>query len=305
MVRMLTLQASGSESLASQTIAMTWSKQYTSANPVLDVDTDSGTSYVAAMDELFDTWLPSRGWSCTTAATQPNASDGLYRWWIEKSIQCIDNSFYAHRVVVIHDPSGAEDIGWATWDSGIDADTDAPAQAFISALGNEIEGNWEFWTSDQDTDSFLILSTGINRGIIGFMPPTGSIHPAADWTTQYPSKNAPLFPSAGKNWWISAVSASTTTNQIETGSDSYSTSFAPASYKVNFASVASGTGSSKSPCFMTTTNDVASIVSVRDRTGLAVLQDANTMLIDGDYYIAIGTSANKLLLNTGTVDPQV
>jgi hypothetical protein len=29
------------------------------------------------------------------------------------------------------------------------------------------------------------------------------------------------------------------------------------------------------------------------------------MLIDGDYYIAIGTSANKLLLNTGTVDPQV
>ena len=302
---MQTLQASGSESLASQTIAMTWSKQYTSASPVLDVDTDSGTSYVAAMDELFDTWLPSRGWSCTTAATQPNASDGLYRWWIDKSIKCIDNSFYSHRVVVVHSPASTENIGWTTWDSGIDADTDAPAAAFTSPLGNEIEGDWEFWTSDQDTDSFLILSTGINRGIIGFMPPTGSIHPSGDWATQYPSKNAPIFPSNGKNWWVSIVSANSMTTQIETGTGSYASGFIPASYKVNFASVASGTSSSKAPCFMTTTNDIASIVSVRDRTGSAYLQDANTMLIDGDYYIAIGTSANKLLLNTGTVDPQV
>ena len=297
---MLTPQASASESLASQLIAMTWSKQFTSTNPVLDVDSDGGTSYIAALDELFDTWLPSRGWSCTAAAVQPNVGDDMYRWWIEKNIQCIDASFYSHRVAIIADLASTERIGFATWDSGVAADTDAPTLSIASTLGNRIEGSWEFWTSDQDTDSFLILCTGALRGIIGFMPPTGSIFPANTWTTSYPTKNGPVFPSNGEQYWVAATSAGITQLMMDFRTQSYSSNYQPGSIKLNFASVTT----SVAPCFLTTTNDISSIVSIRDSSS-SNLEDANTMLIDGDYYIAIGISTNKLLLNTGTTDPQL
>jgi hypothetical protein len=283
---------------------MTWSKQYTASVGIPDVDTDGGVAMQAVLDELFMTWLPSRGWTTHQQASPPTpGSGGKVYYWFEKQVQCIDNSYYNHRVEFTFDPMSNENFAYATWEDGVAADTVTPVAAFSDALGTYVEGVWEFWTSDQDNDSFAILNKGVLSGVIGFMPPAGSIYPSNTWASSYPTKNGPVFPCGGNNYWVAPTSfgAAMLYNQI--GNSSYYTDYQPSSIKVNFAACKNGTSSSAKPAFLTTTNDVASIINIRDGASPR-LTTPNTMLIDGDYYITIGETSNKLLLNTGTVDPQ-
>lgn len=305
---MLTLQASVSESLASQMTpaAMTWSKQYTSANPVQDFAIDNGASMIAAMDEFIGTWLPSRGWTTVAQATQPNMSDGYYRWWIDKDIQCVDNSYYAHRVLVLIQGSSPANrrFGFTTWDAGVTADTVFDTGDITTPTFNtEVYGEWEFWTSDQDTDSFLLVANGVDTGIVAFMPPSGSIWPGMPETNMYyPSTNAPLIPCmGGDSCWIAVQGTSYEKLSSDLNNSSSHFNAASGQVKVNFAAMQRGSSSNSAAAFLTSTNDCEMIVNIRQ--GTDSFEGVNTTLIDGDYYISLGTGS-KLLLNTGAVDPQ-
>lgn len=283
---------------------MTWSKQYTASVGIPDVDTDGGVAMQNVLDELFMTWLPSRGWTTHQQTSPPTPGSGtVVYYWFEKQIQCIDNSYYNHRVQFAFDPAASETFTYSTWEDGVAADTVTPVVAFADVLGNFVEGVWEFWTSDQDTDSFAILNKGVQNGVIGFMPPTGSIFPSGDWLQNYPTRNGPVFPCAGQNCWVAPTSfgAAMLYNQIS--NDSYYSHFQPGGIKVNFAACMNGQASAAKPAFLTTTNDVASIIDIRDGVSSQLITP-NSMLIDGDYYISIGNTGNKLLLNTGATDPQ-
>ena len=305
MVRMRTPKVSVSESLASQLIAMTWSKQYTATVGISDVDTDSGVSMQTVLDELFMTWLPSRGWTTHQQATPPTpGSETKVYYWFEKQVQCLDNSYYNHRVEFTFDPASAENFAYATWEDGVAPDTITPVAAFTEPLGGGVEGVWEFWTSDQDSDSFAILNKGVNSSVIGFMPPAKSIWPSGTWSDSYPTRNGPVFPCAGFKWWTPPSAAGAATPHINFVNSSYPLNYDPGSIKLNFAAVKAGVSTAGTPAFLTTTNDVNSIVNLREGINASGLTTPNTMLIDGDYYIALGESSNKILLNTGTVDPQ-
>lgn len=285
---------------------MTWSKQYTSTNPVVDFATDGGTSMIAAVDELIGTWLPSRGWTTAAQSVQPNASDGDYRWWIDKDIQCIDNSYYAHRVVVhvVGSSNTNMRFGYTKWEAGVAADTVYdPYQISNNSFDTEMYGDWEFWTSDQDSDSFLVIANGINTGLVAFMPPSKSIWPGTEETNgYYPNTNAPLIPCVGGDGcWIS--SAGTSRERLCSDLNNGSNHFYAQSgqVKVNFAAMQRGTSSSSGAAFLTSTNDCEMIVNIRQ--GVDSFEGVNTTLIDGDYFISLGTGS-KLLLNTGAIDPQ-
>jgi hypothetical protein len=302
---MRTPEVSVSESLASQLIAMTWSKQYTATVGISDVDTDGGVSMQTVLDELFMTWLPSRGWTTHQQATPPTPGSGTaVYYWFEKQVQCIDNSYYNHRIEFAFDPAATENFAYGTWEDGVAPDTILPVAAFTDTLNTGVEGVWEFWTSDQDNDSFAILNKGVNNSVIGFMPPAGSIWPSGTWFQNYPTKNGPVFPCAGFNWWSAASTYGAVSPYLNFVNSSYNANFDPGSVKLNFAAVKAGLSSSSTPAFLTTTNDVNSIVNLREGTSGSAVNVPNTMLIDGDYYIALGQTSNKILLNTGTVDPQ-
>lgn len=290
--------------MASQLIVMTWSKQYTATIDIADVDTDGGVSMQTVLDELFMTWLPSRGWTTHQEASPPTPGSGskVY-YWFEKQVQCIDNSYYNHRVQFTFDPAATENFAYSTWEDGVLPDTITPVAQFTDSLGGSVEGTWEFWTSDQDSDSFAILNKGVYNGVLGFMPPAGSIYPTHSNGANYPTKNGPVFPCAGHKWWAEPTSYGGVSPHNQIQNSSYYGNYEPGGIKVNFAAVCAGVSSQSTPAFLTTTNDVASIINIRDgaTTQLVV---PNTMLIDGDYYISIGASNNKLLLNTGTTDPQ-
>lgn len=258
---------------------------------------------LAAMDEFIGTWLPSRGWTTTAQATQPNAGDSHYRWWIDKDIKCIDNSYYAHRVVVFI-TSGTKRFAYDIWDAGVPADTVYNSFNLTTpSFGTEVEGSWEFWTSDQDTDSFILIANGIDTGIVAFMPPSGSIFPTSIETNNYyPATNAPMIPCmGGDSVWqsTSGTSYDRLVSSINNGSNHYLAQ--AGQVKVNFAAMSRGTSSSMGAAFLTSTDDCEMIVNIRQ--GTDSFEGVNTTLIDGDYYIALGTGS-KLLLNTGAVDPQ-
>ena len=285
---------------------MTWSKQFTSTNPVQDFATDSGVSILAAMDEFIGTWLPSRGWTTVPASNQPNMSDGDYRWWIDKDILCIDNSYYSHRVVVHISGSSNTNkrFSFEKWDAGVPPDTVFNSYDISTpSFNTEVYGDWEFWTSDQDTDSFLLVANGIDKGIVAFMPPSGSIWPGTpEPSGYYPSTNAPIIPCmGGDNCWISTQGSGYA--KLSSNLNNASNHFYAASgqVKVNFAAMQRGSGSQMGAAFLAPTDDCEMIVNIRQ--GSDSFEGVNTTLIDGDYFISLGTGS-KLLLNTGTVDPQ-
>ena len=284
---------------------MTWLKQYTSTNPVQAWATDSGASILAAMDEFILTWLPSRGWTTAAQATQPNASDAHYRWWIDKDIKQIDNSYYAHRAVVFVPNSSTRRLSYATWPAGVAADSIyAGYQLSNTSFGNEFYGTWEFWTSDQDTDSFVVIANGVETGVVALMPPSGSIIPGTpDNSGNYPTSNGPMIPTSGgnDNCWVSVDGGGTTKLRSSIANTAYESKAASGQVKVNFAAISRGTAGSFGTAFLTSTNDCEMITNVRQSDDS--FAGVNTTLIDGSYYISIGTGS-KLLLKTGAVDPQ-
>ncbi|MAH29417.1 MAG: hypothetical protein CL959_01880 [Euryarchaeota archaeon] len=281
---------------------MTWSKVYTSTVPVNDFDSDGGTSLLGTLDEFFDTWLPSRGWTTHVGVSRPSNVTGYYHWWMDKAIQCLDGSYYNHRVEFVLDPSTAENFGWKTWASGVAADTSHNNPAITSnALTVAIEGSWEMWTSDQDTDSFLIVAKGNPRTLIAYMPPTGSIIKNRGNGTTQPMKVMPCIPSDGAsagNWH---------SNASRYGHHPAIRPYSPSSinhlgqvikFNAQFCNV--GTGTTMEPGFVTSTNDCAMLYQAED---VDELDNIGTLQVGTEYFIRVGLSGSALLFSTGTTDP--
>ena len=284
---------------------MTWSKQYTSSVAVADIDSDTGTSMLTVLDEVFDTWLPSRGWTTAKqAGTRPHPTTTFYHWWMDKSIQLIDSSTYNHRVEFILNPGTVERFGYNTWPAGVTADSQYSMATNVTGDGltSDVEGVWEFWTSDQDTDSFLIVTKGTPRCPIGFMPPTGSIFPCKDYANVFPLRFAPLLISSGNgNLWHNLNS----TLGIYPAFRPYSpspTSHSGVVMKFNAAMMQSGITSGSEVAFVTSTNDCSMLFQPEDTNSM---NECGTLQVGSEYFIRVGTSGNSLLLSTGTTDPQI
>ena len=133
---------------------MTWTKTHTASQAVQDVGNDGGSSLIATIDELIQTWLPSRGWTTATAASRPSPVTGQYHWWVEKTIEYLDGSNYNHRQQIVFSNSTTDYMFWEHWEDGVAADTAhllaGNYGATINAVDPEFSGTWEFWVSDQD-----------------------------------------------------------------------------------------------------------------------------------------------------------
>ena len=283
---------------------MTWSKVYTSTVAVDDIDADSGASMLTVLDELFQTWLPARGW--TTAlqqGTRPSPSSGLYHWWMDKAIQCIDGSYYSHRVEFTLNPASSESFGYRTWEPGVTADTQFNSAEINSQnLNSRVEGTWEMWTSDQDSDSFLIITNNNPRALIAYMPPTGSIIHSAGNGISSPVETMPIIPSDGSQYcWHSQSSYEAMYPALRAYSPSTSTNSGQVvKFNAQFCNV--GQTSSIQPAFVTSTNDCAMLYQASDSS---LMSEIGTLQVGTEFFIRVGTQGNALLFSTGTTDPQL
>ena len=283
---------------------MTWSKQYTSSVAVDDFDGDAGVSMLTVLDELFDTWLPSRGWTTAKqAGTRPHSVSGLYHWWMDKSIQRIDGSYYNHRMEFTLNPAASEHFGYRTWEAGVAADTVFTAPGITSStLTDQVEGIWEFWTSDQDSDSFLIITKGNPRALIAYMPPTGSIFPSKSNGLNSPMKIMPAIPAAGlANCWIGISTLEPMVPAFRAYSPSTATNGGQV-IKFNAQMINAGITSNVEPGFVTSTNDCAMLFQPEDND---YMFECGTLQVGTEFFIRVGLAGNALLFSTGTTDPLI
>ena len=283
---------------------MTWTKTHTASQATNSVNSDGGSSLIATIDELIQTWLPSRGWTTTTAASRPSGFTGAYHWWITKEIEYLDGSSYEHRQQIVFVSSSTDSINWERWEDGVAADvTHTYSGLYQATIGNpdqQFEGTWEFWTSDQDDDSFAIICRGSGRYLLGFFPPHGSLVRSVGHSNSAPPTGAcPVFPSPAESS-LFYNGASTGFEAIYPGVRGYSHSgMGSQEVMINCAFADVDAGSDARPAFITGTNDISMVIdtSVNDYFG-----GVGTLQVGSDFYIKIGGS-NKLLLHTGTVDP--
>lgn len=283
---------------------MTWTKTYTASQAVNAVNSDGGTSLIATIDELIQTWLPSRGWTTTTAASRPSGVTGAHHWWVTKEIELLDGSSYEHRQQIVFVSSTVDYIAYERWEDGVAADTvhtySGTIEAQIQNPDQQFEGTWEFWVSDQDDDSFAIICRGLDRYLIGFFPPHGSLIRSTRHNNSAPPAGAcPVFPSPDEtklfyNGYSGSLEA------LYSGFAAYSTSgMGSQETMINCALVNVDSGTDMRPAFLTGTNDISMVI---DTSQANYLGGVGTLQVGSDFYIKIGGS-NKLLLHTGTTDP--
>lgn len=286
---------------------MTWTKTHTASQAFVEPSGSDSSSLLACVDEVINTWLPSRGWTTTKASNSPSPTTGHYHWWFTKTIEYLDGSNYEHRQqLVFNNNSANKTWAWEEWADGVAADTQHTYTAFVSAGISSADyqymtGTWEFWVSDQDDDSFAIISRGTQNWLIGFFPPEGSLIRSSTYTTNnVPTGTCPLVLSP---WPTRLFYCGSTGNIIAAmypgvRADSQS-GMGGQEVMINSAIVDASTGSSQRPAFLTGTNDISMVI---DTSVNESLTQVGTLQLGSDYYIKIGGS-NKLLLHTGTTDP--
>ena len=180
MVQMLTLQASASESLASQLNVMTWSKVHTSTVVTASsAATIEETNQYDRWVEIFS-WLSARGWTITEAAG--NLAGNQYNYWrLEKTVTSYEGIFqtYFWNFRLTNTTSSST----AAWFNGRNSalefvtSTTASIETLANPWPDSTADAVEMWQSDQDNDSYLLISRYSGGASIarGFMPGSNSL----------------------------------------------------------------------------------------------------------------------------------
>jgi hypothetical protein len=184
---------------------MTWSKIHTST---VTVDTAAASfadaKHYEQWAEIFS-WLTGRGWTVTERTG--NASSNEYNYWrLEKEVTTYEGTqesyLWNFRL------QNLLSSGTGEWFNGRVTDIDGvtPGTSGIDShsgyLPAGIADGIEFWQSDQDNDSFLIITrfaSGVCRSV-GLHPGEGSFRSTGLTTTaSYASRFSAIYPVWGAN----------------------------------------------------------------------------------------------------------
>ena len=289
---------------------MTWSKIHTST-----VVTDTSGSYAGSKHyekwaEIFS-WLTGRGWTVTERTG--NANSNQYNYWrLEKTVTTYEGA--PQTILWNFRLANSGSSASASWFNGRAGDIDAVGgttsalQSFSGYLPDATLGGVEFWQSDEDNDSYLIVtreSAGVCQAQALF-PGENSVRTSAPATS---TTFGPFVNSVYPVWG---------TNQMRIASGDKEMGFGEISH--------SHSNHSNATAVIThgelTIHDEASSMYKWRQADVSTLENfsfarrewnpsgsstLNTRIIDGTYYIQLGDPGGNAvaLLNCGSVNPNM
>lgn len=289
---------------------MTWSKIHTST-----VVTQASGGYADSKRyeqwaEIFS-WLTGRGWTVTERTGNSTSNEHNY-WRLEKTVTTYEGA--SQTLLWNFRLSNAISSASANWFNGRAGDINAvgtnttPLQNFSGFLPDATLGGVEFWQSDEDNDSYMIVTR----------------------TTAGVCQTQALFP--GENSYRTSGSATSATfgpyyNSIYPvwGADQMRVASGDKEMGFGEVSHAHGNHSNATPVIthgeLHIHDEASSIIKWR-QADVSTLEDfslarlewnsngsstLNTRIIDGTYYIQLGdqNGCAVALLDTGSVNPNM
>lgn len=243
-------------------------------------------------------WLVTRGWVLEQSSTNASGSGTVY-WKITKAFVTSSgsNKRYSWWVEYIGLESAPDELNIYGWDRTGDRKQNAGVVT-LGYAGEELHGVWTMWASDQDTDSFLIINQ-TNGYVIGFMPPSGSLIPYGAFGNYYTTRSGVLPLYAKEPAYIENVERPLSTGWGLEGSTSGLQSSVP--YKFDYV-IGRVNGQS---LFTVNGGDMSSLLNLNSGglvQGDGFASPINTLLLDGEYYMAWGEKS-QLLFNVGANPP--
>lgn len=288
---------------------MTWTKTHTSTIlPDPGASSFEGKNFHQQWDEVLG-WLQGRGWTVTPKSDN-HLTKSVNFYNIQKpftSYEGVPQNYTWHLQNSISGITMSSAIlnGRAFALESLD-ETQAKLKEKNNIWPTDVANGIEIWESDQDNDSFIINSrsaTGVCKVLMLF-PGEGSIRSGNAQT----SGNYGCYHLCFLPWFTyQPVQKGTSLRQIAWGEVEYQLSNYDEAVPVitkNEISIHDGT----TLLSKWRQNDIATL---EDLTAVPTFWDVSassqltTLLIDGDYYIAMGyrLGTNVALLNTGAVNP--
>lgn len=281
---------------------MVWTKAYTSTDGVSLTDT---ADTMSVLDEYFDTWLVSKGWSTSKFLSGSNSK----YYYAAKNVSLFGGSTKRFGICLEYDyTTTAERFYQYHFGSGHTPSAAGPSTSVYEneALVNAHTGQWNFWTDTADSDCFAVIT---NSGkVIAFWPPEDSLV-----ATVYDSSRAASEPSqpitpylvnsiSSNHYFYDTYNGASRLFPMPVYNNFNNTLNVPASF-FNYGFIK---GSGEGMYMYDTSGRTATYVQEYEGNSTVTNIDSNsgTLQVGASYYIRLGGS-NSILLNCGTTDPGV
>lgn len=282
---------------------MVWTKAYTSTD---GVSLTNSTDTRSVLDEYFDTWLVSKGWS-TSKFNNSGTSKKYY--YASKNVSLFGGSTKRFGICLEYDySSGTERFYHYHFGSGHTPSSSGPSSTTYDneTVKSSHEGQWNFWTDTADSDCFAVISA--SGKVIAFWPPEGSLVATAYSGSRGSAEpSQPITPflvnstdSEHYNYDVYLGSSRLTPMPVYMGfSEDINV---PASF-YNYGMIRQGSGGMY---MYDTSGRTATYIETYDGDSLTANIDCNsgTLQVGSSYYIRLGGN-NSILLNCGTTNPGV
>jgi len=285
---------------------MTWSKAWTASEGVVDSD-----SLKRVINDFTTNFLTTRGWTVTEPPTD-NATDGEDGvWGLEKQMELFGGVTYSHKAV-LHYQNNATNSGNAVYAAWEGSATDPIVDGYpvpsssrrwnsngvsisYNASGDYHYGVWEAWSSDQDSESFIVFGGATDRNLIGFGLPAGTRFASTGTYAAWPVLGMPAKPGFAKlgtytEYFIRPAMSPMGSSVLPDGTGPFLMNYPTISMYYSTSAYIFGRMS---------TNDWLEMSSVGSTT---MTRYAEAVEYEGDNYIRVG-GITSWLFNTGTTVP--
>lgn len=290
---------------------MTWSKVGSTTRGWYGGDTSAAgygvrNAWNADGDAVLQEWmafLETRGWVVNYFLTNDTATTKDYNWQFYKDVLCENGTTERHGYMIVYSErtTTTDNVIMWLWNEA----TNEVGKVVINTAPNAIlSGKWNFWTSDGDADSLLVLTGPSTNQMVSFWPPAGSLFAQGAYSTDYP-KTAGILPMYRGNGPIYSALANTTAGEMtfpHVGSLQTGLTNVPEYF--NFTWVNDYYGR---PIFHTEGGDLGILCRMNRGSGLGVTNTSynyvDVIQVEDNYHLSMGAANQRLLFNVGPNPP--
>lgn len=295
---------------------MAWSKAGTTTkawtygsgqggNNAYNVDGD------AILQEYIE-FLKTRGWSCTYSMFGGSDGAKTHKWLVVKNAITEDGGTCVWSFVIEYYNAGLgqgdDTLKILAWDSNSGQEGQRLEDFYVTSSYSQcIGGQWTFWQSDQDSDSYAIITNSAARSCVGFWPPSGSMFFQGDDANYGNRSGLKPFFHDDPSWEAEAGAANVNLlNPMVGDASSISRYMNPGQVRTGFVWACNGY---ERPLFYMNNTDVSYLLDFTANNQQLLAATPNnrpvtTTQLDGNYYLLVGYG-QLLMLNTGTVAPSI
>ena len=298
---------------------MTWSRAWESTTVVTD-----GDSFVAALNEYMNTYLPTKGYTVYGMPggdrTEFPSSSAPVQFWVTRTIKHAGNIEITYNNYLRMDSSYFRWYDWSGDQSSITDDPDNIEENSTSIVSTNssnntgLRGKWVVYESDQDPDAFMGFGTASQRAFALSLPGQTLFAPSFSTFSTKIYSTYPTMPfhidlttyMCGEH----AGSGRALYSPFLMYSSSYGGTDETIPYLVQYPTLkgTSGTSSGNHAFGIVPTNDILFYTPARYMGTDSVNSTVSSVQLGSTYYMAMycGSSSNTaLLFDHGTTEPSL